>query len=53
MKIVTRYLWPIAPLLLFSDLIITAQQRTQEAPSKPPNIVFIMSDDHAAQAISL
>ena len=52
MKIVPRHLSLIALLLVSSDSRITAQKRTEAAPSKLPNIVFIMSDDHAAQAIS-
>ncbi len=48
MKIMTRYLALLA--LLWLPAMITAQKRT--APTKPPNIVFIMSDDHASQAIS-
>jgi arylsulfatase A-like enzyme len=42
-------------LMFFSIVALSASPRiaTQnEAPTKPPNIVFIMSDDHAAHAIS-
>ena len=49
MKIMTRYLALIALLWLPASMLI-AQKRT--TPTKPPNIVFIMSDDHASQAIS-
>jgi arylsulfatase A-like enzyme len=47
----TRYLWLIALLMTLgpSASFITPQRRV--AP-RPPNIVFIMSDDHAAHAIS-
>ena len=48
MKVMTRYFALLALLLLPG--VITAQRRT--TPSTPPNIVFIMSDDHAAHAIS-
>ncbi len=38
-------------LLLLTALLSAAGSRTDAAPSKP-NILFILSDDHAAQAIS-
>ncbi len=52
MKTVIRCLLLIVMLLLISDSRSDAQRRTQTAPSRRPNIVFIMTDDHAAHAIS-
>jgi arylsulfatase A-like enzyme len=54
MKVIAKCLGPLGPLALLillapSASLITAQRR---ATPKPPNIVFIMSDDHAAHAIS-
>ena len=51
MRIVTRCLGLIVFLSLASPLLMTAQKRTSPVATRP-NIVFIMSDDHAAQAIS-
>ncbi|NAS12420.1 sulfatase family protein [Poritiphilus flavus] len=41
-------------LLSLSVLILSCKQeaQTEKKPDTPPNIVFIMSDDHAVQAIS-
>jgi arylsulfatase A-like enzyme len=52
MKTVIRYFLLLVMLLLSSDSSIDVQGRTQSARSGPPNIVFIMTDDHAAHAIS-
>ena len=52
MKTVVHYLLLMVMLLLISDSRGDAQRRTQSAPSRRPNIVFIMTDDHAAHAIS-
>jgi arylsulfatase A-like enzyme len=49
MKALTKFLALVTLLLASYNSTSTAQNR---APAKPPNIVFIMSDDHAAQAIS-
>jgi arylsulfatase A-like enzyme len=54
MKVITGRLGLLGPLALLTMLapsasVITAQRG---ARPKPPNIVFIMSDDHAAHAIS-
>jgi arylsulfatase A-like enzyme len=49
MKYVIRLFGLAALLMLPSASPLIAQRR---APARPPNIVFIMSDDHAAQAIS-
>ena len=53
----TRYSSLVSVLLAVSLLPTDAQQkpaalRTETAQAKLPNIVFIMSDDHAAHAIS-
>jgi arylsulfatase A-like enzyme len=49
MKALTKFLALVTLLLASYNSTSTAQNR---ATAKPPNIVFIMSDDHAAQAIS-
>lgn len=41
----------IVSILLGSMLAVACNERQEEAES-PPNIIFIMSDDHAYQAIS-
>ncbi|RLD54075.1 MAG: sulfatase [Bacteroidetes bacterium] len=38
--------------LVFFTLVLTGCKSTQENQKAPPNIIFIMSDDHAYQAIS-
>ena len=38
--------------IIFFTLVITGCKSQQESPQTPPNIIFIMSDDHAYQAIS-
>ena len=52
MKVATRYLCLLVLLLLSADSPSRAQRRPPAAPAKQPNIVYIMSDDHAAHAIS-
>lgn len=38
--------------LVFFTLVLTGWKSPEENQKKPPNIIFIMSDDHAYQAIS-
>lgn len=42
----------IALLILFAAGFTAKAQQTSSAPSAKPNIIFIMADDHAYQAIS-
>ena len=52
MKVATGYLCLLVLLLLSAESPSRAQRRPPAAPAKQPNIVYIMSDDHAAHAIS-
>ncbi|MBC2839523.1 sulfatase [Robiginitalea sp. SC105] len=42
----------VATLLLGAVLLVPSCSPVEKAPHRPPNIIFIMSDDHAYQAIS-
>lgn len=54
MKFKTAIFNVLVAILLFTVLLSCAGKNPQEAPKeiRRPNIVFIMTDDHAAQAIS-
>jgi hypothetical protein len=52
MKVATGYLCLLTLLLLSVDSLSRAPRQAPRVPAKKPNIVFIMSDDHAAHAIS-
>ncbi|AWX43660.1 Arylsulfatase [Flagellimonas maritima] len=48
----SSFLLKVMLLFLFSGLIACAQKNAQKKKDQRPNILFIMSDDHAYQAIS-
>nr|WP_313789991.1 sulfatase [Allomuricauda aurantiaca] len=51
-KMCSSFLLKVMLLFLFSGLIACAQKNAQKKKDQRPNILFIMSDDHAYQAIS-
>ncbi len=44
--------WLIAMSLLLSTSPLFAQDSTQKSANEPPNIIYIMTDDHATQMMS-
>ena len=39
-------------LFFFAAIALSCSQKEEEKPTERPNIIFIMADDHAYQAIS-